>query len=188
MRLVAATIMLLALAGCADTTSRARLARQQLREAEAVEAIYDQALAAPSFALLADKVNLREVYHRGEAPCAAIKEDRLPTAEERVALRQWASLRQSYLVKLDDILLGEPSGSSHAKRLIAQFDVVTDNALRSQSVLIEKLADGDLTYCQFAEFDKEWTENTVRQIDAIRRELRQVAAWEYGTRGTAPNP
>lgn len=80
----------------------------------------------------------------------------------------------------------EPTGSSHVKDLTEQFHVVLDNALRGQSVLIDKLADGVLTYCQFAEVDKEWTDVTVKKTGKIRHDLLQVLLWEHNWGGPRP--
>lgn len=181
MRFVTATILTLAMAGCADMAPRSSLARQQLHEAEELQARYASDLAAPSFAVLAGKIDLNQTYRRDTDPCAAVREDRVPTAEESVALRKWSEVREVYLARIEAVVMTEPAGTSHVKELASRFDAVMDNALRGQSVLISNLVDGHLTYCQFAQFDKAWTEDALKQSGALRHDLREVLGWEYFT-------
>jgi hypothetical protein len=152
---------------------------QQLSQARELEARYYAALSAPSFAIFADKIDLHEIYAPDKDPCAAIREDRIPTAEESVSLRQWAEMRASYEARILAVITTEPSGSSQTKSQVARLDALEDNGLRTQTVLISNLADGRLTYCQFATLDKALTQDIVRQAAALRRSMREERQMLY---------
>lgn len=188
MRLFATMILALALAvgvtvtmtGCTDMTQRSTVAREQLRQAKALEQNYEEALEAPTFTILTGKVDLHQAFYPDKDPCAGVSEDRLPTAEERVALKHWSRLNDLYLDKFEAVTMIDFNGTSQFKEALDRFNAVMDNALRSQAVLISVLAEGRLTYCQFATEDKDLTENVVRETKALSGDLKDVMGLENG--------
>jgi len=190
MRLLAAAILVLALAACADSKPAYVAAKENHRQLEALRERYDGDLDAPEFAGLAGMVNLRLIFPRDEDPCAAIGPDRLPNAEERVALRHWAALRESYLAKVEAIVMQEPDGSSQVKSATSQFDAVLDNGLRGQSAMVANLAEGRLTYCKFATEVKALTDELVREGGALQAKIWNARSldWYLSHRGEIGNP
>lgn len=175
MRLLAATILVLAVAGCSDAPSP----RQQMAQANALQRHYYSDIDSPAFAILAGKVDLHQTYHPSENPCTAIERDRVPTAEESVALKRWAALLEAYLAKLEAVLVTTPSGSLAVKQRVDQFYAVMDNGLRGQAVLISNLAEGRLSYCQFATQDKDLTEGVLQEASLLRAEVHREMRAEY---------
>jgi hypothetical protein len=56
---------------------------------------------------------------------------------------------------------------------------VLDNGLRSQGVLIAALAEGRMTYCQFATEDKKLTEGFLKDAGSLARKFWQVRTEDY---------
>jgi hypothetical protein len=171
--------LVLALAACGDTTPRARLNQEQELQIAELRARYLRDLAGPTYAGLAEEIDLKEEYRRKLDPCARIREDRVPTAEERIALKQWARLRETFFARYQDLTLREPPGSSQIKGLTDQLNAAMDNGLRAQSVLIANLAEGHLTYCQFATQDKLLTEGVLHEAIALRRDISATEDEEF---------
>jgi hypothetical protein len=180
MRLVAATILILALAACADSKPGYIVAKEQDRQVNALREHYYSDLGGPEFTGLAGKVNLHLIFPQDEDPCAAIGPDRLPTAEEQAALRHWAALRGTYIAQVEAIVMQEPNGSSQVRSAADQFDAVLDNGLRSQSALIANLAGGRLTYCQFATEAKALTDDLVREAGSLQMKILQARKLDWG--------
>lgn len=179
MRLLAATILILTLTACADSKPGYIVAQEQDRQVKALRERYYADLGTPDFAGIAGRVNLHLTYPHDEDACAAIGPDRLPTAEERAALQRWAVLREAYLAKVEAIIMQEPNGSSQVKSAADQFDVVLDNGLRGQSALIANLAEGRMTYCQFATEAKALTEDLVRTAGALHAKIWQARKMDF---------
>lgn len=180
MRLLLTMTLVLAVAGCGDQPSRATLAQQQLVQVRQIQESYDRELKDPTFAVIDGKVNLQEAYRPSENPCVMADRDRPPTAEEGIALKRWADLHQRQLTKLEAVLLTAPEGSSALKESVDRFYAVMDNGLRSQLVLISSLAEGRISYCQFAVEDKNLTNGVLREAAALRsdvgREIQQESS------------
>lgn len=179
MRLTAVTCLILALAGCADSTPGYVAAKEQAQAARELRTRYDADLDNPAFAILAGKVDLHQSYTAAENPCAGLGQDRYATAEERAALKQWAALRGAYVGRYEAIVMQEPDGSSQVKRAADEFDAVVDNGLRSQSVLISNLAEGRMTYCQFAAEDKDLTQGFLKEATTRKRVLLWTMSQDY---------
>jgi len=190
MRLAAPVILVLALAGCADSTPGYVVGQEQLRQVKMLQARYDSDLDSPSFASLAGKVDLHQIYLPGEDPCAGLIEDSFPTAQESVALKRWAHLHAAWIIQYETIAMEEPNGSSELKSVADLYDAVMDNGLRSQNVLISALAEGHLTYCQFATENKKLTEGFLKDAGSLARKFWQVRTEDYERShpGSGPTP
>lgn len=190
MRLWVPIIPVLALAGCANSTPGYVVGQQQLRQVKELQARYDADLESSDFAILTGKVDLHQIYLAGEDPCAGLIEDRVPTAQESVALKKWARLHAAWIIQYETIAMEEPNGSSELKSVADNYDAVMDNGLRSQNVLISALADGRLSYCQFATENARLTKGFLTDAGSLARKFWEIRVEDY-TRshpGSGPTP
>lgn len=146
----------LALAGCADNPpSRAYLALSDRLEAGSLRARYHDALDDPEFAPLREHVNLTETYEPGTPPpCEDAGRDGYPTLVEKGALRRWVELRTAYFSGIDTLQVRGAETSRGAAPAAWHYETALSEALRLSNEAISDLADGKMTYCQFARRDK----------------------------------
>ena len=170
---IVGALLTLAMAGGASNENSAALiqAKAQLRQVSALQWRYREELHDSDLSILAGKVDVTETYRRGQPACLA-DSGSIPTVEERAALRRWADLRRSYLDRVLEITSAPlPVSDQRIVPLMAEYNEVLRDGARVGGVLIAALADGQMSYCQFAARDRDLTEAVLREGAALRTEI-----------------
>lgn len=159
----------LLLAGCADNPpSRTYLAFADHLELGELRVHYAQAIESDALAPLADKVNLAENFGPGQPPCDDARMNRAPTPEESSALRHWMELRTAYYTGLAALRARADEASPQAAPAAHRYETGLLEDVRRSAALIWDLADGKITYCQFASRDKVLTYYARRREGLLR--------------------
>ncbi len=118
-----------------------------------LRARYHDALDSDDFAPLRGKVDLTETFDAGPPPCDDARMTGRPTPAERAALRRWIELRTAYFTGLDALQVHAARISTASAPAARRYEASLSEALRLSTAAISDLADGKLTYCQFARRD-----------------------------------
>jgi hypothetical protein len=149
--IAAGTLALFALAGCADVPpSRAYVLLTDKMEETSQLALYREDLESGDAALLDGKVNVAETYYRKEPACERVRADGYPTPAESAALRRWAATRVAYFEQFHSLELKTGAASDHVSPLAERYVAALRDDLDYSTMLIDDLAAGKMTYCEFA--------------------------------------
>lgn len=156
MRSLIAIGLVLTLVACADNPpSRAYLALSDRLDTGTLRSRYHSILDADEFAPLRGHVDLSETFDRGGLPpCENTRLDGYPTPTESGALRSWIALRTAYFTRVDLLQTRAAETSSEAAPAARRYETALSDALQLSTAAISDLADGKITYCQFARRDK----------------------------------
>ena len=183
--------LLLALAGCADNPPSKPyvLLSDKLEETNQL-ALYREDLDSDDVALLDGKINFKETYFRKEPACDRIRAggDSVPTREESSALRRWGAMRVAYFEQFHGLELKTGDASNKVAPLAARYVEALRDDLDYSTALIDDLAAGKMTYCQFATRQKAAILASHDRATPLRKEML-AAMREAGYRaGTGLNP
>lgn len=179
MRLPLFACALLALAGCAQT-SPSYIARTDKQSEVRLRDEYNDDIAGPDFAVLAGKVDLTETFRHDQPACQGIAADAYPTPAESAALRRWTELRMGYFLGSEALQIRAAAVSEKATPTVHRYVSLLDDGLKRSTALISDLADGKMTYCQFAEADKALTESVIAEAGPLHAELDRLIAPQNG--------
>lgn len=179
MRLFIAAGLLLALAGCSDTPPSKSyvLLSDKLEETNQL-ALYQEDLDSDDVALLDGKINFKETYFRKEPACERIRAggDSVPTREESSALRRWAAIRVAYFEQFHSLELKTGDASDKVAPLAERYVEALRDDLDYSTALIDGLAAGKMTYCQFATKQKAAILASHDRVTPLRKEMVMVMA------------
>jgi hypothetical protein len=164
----------LALAGCA-AGSDGYLARNDSLAEKRLRNDYRDDMEGPDFAALKGRVDLTETFHHDAPACLGLADGRATPAES-AALRRWIELRTAYFLGTEALQIRAAAVSEKATPTVHLYLGVIDDGLKRTTALISDLADGKITYCQFAEADKAVTEQVIAEAAPLHAELVKAAA------------
>ena len=182
---IVASTLVLTLAACADTPqSRSyTLISDKLDESRQL-ARYRDELDSDDIALLDGKINFTETYYRDTPACKRIK-DGYATPEESAALRRWSVVRAAYFQEFHALELRTGAASDKVAPLAMRYVDSLEEDLRLTTALIGDLADGKISYCQFATRQKAAIIESVDHATPLRQEMIAAMGEEnyYGGNG-----
>lgn len=165
--------LLLFMAGCSDQADYRRQQEAALRHQEFVEARaqYRATLKDSSLDAIRDKLPLSEDFLRDRPACADTSLNAYPTSAERAAIRKWADLRTAYEAKSDALSAPLPDLTERLAAMDRSYRAMIFSASHAVAQNIQELAEGRITYCQFAAAAKEITEHALIQAAPLRAEI-----------------
>jgi len=153
MKTMLAISLTILLAGCNTKTDYLAFEQidQRTQEIAQLREQYRQQRLDPALDSIREKVVLSESYSRRQSPCANGIEEAYPTAAEKAAIRRWAEKRNDFIVQL--AVMAKPSSAMPALMVerINDWDAIKFAAAAQTTANIEALAEGRMTYCQFAQ-------------------------------------
>ena len=182
-----AAAAVLALTGCtANPPSRAYLALSAGEDEKAELARYRAELDDADIAPLHGKINFLETYYRGEPACQHLRADadRRPTPAEAESLRRWAKMRTAYFERFHALELKTGAASDKVAPLTQRYVDALEEDLRRTTALIAELADGKMTYCEFATRHKEAVLGSYDRALPLRKEMVAAMTEEHYFEGT----
>ena len=151
MRSWIAAAAILVLSGCAQIPpSRAYVLMSTGMDEKAELSRYRAELGSGDIALLDGKINFSETYYRGEPACTHLTANGYPTPAESAALLRWAMMRTAYFEQFHALELKAGAASDKVAPLTQRYVDALEEDLRHTAALIADLADGNMTYCEFA--------------------------------------
>lgn len=174
MRSVVACGLLLVLAGCANNPpSKSYVLLSDKMEETNQLALYREDLDSDDVALLDGKVNFKETYFRKEPACERIRVggDSVPTREESSALRRWAAMRIGYFEQFHSLELKTGDASDKVAPLAERYVEALRDDLDYSTALIDGLAAGKMTYCEFATRQKAAILASHDRVTPLRKEM-----------------
>ena len=192
MRVWGAAGIVLALAGCADNPpSRSYLAMNSMLEATKMRTQYRAELEGAEFAPIRGRVDLAESFEGGVPACDEASLDGYPAADQQRSLRRWMELRTAYLIGLDALQVKAGESSRVTAPAAWRYSVALAEARRQSTQLIADLADGKMTFCQFAQADKSLPYVAARRAQPLGPDMNAVLlavepAQRYPTPALAP--
>ena len=190
MRSWIAAAAILALTGCTgNPPSRAYLVMSASEDEKAELARYRADLDTTDIAPLHGKINFLETYYRGEPACLHLGAgaDSRPTPAEADALRRWAKMRTAYFEQFHALELKTGAASSKVAPLTQRYVDALREDLRHTTALIADLADGKMTYCEFAARHKEAVLGSFDRALPLRKEMVAAMTEEHYFEGTGIN-
>jgi hypothetical protein len=174
-----------ALAGCSEIpSSHAYVLMSDRMDEKSQLSRYNAELASGDIALLDGKVNLFETFNRAAPPCEHLTADGYPTSAESAALRRWAELRAAYFERYHTLELRTGAASDKVAPLAQRYVDALKEDLRRSTTLIFDLADGKLSYCQFAARQKEATIASSDRARPLHKEMIAAMVEEHYFEGT----
>jgi hypothetical protein len=183
---IAAAGLVLALGGCAEVPQSHgyELLSAEL-DGQSQYVSYISELQSDDIALLRGKVNFREAYRRGGSPCQGLRAPTAyPTPEESVALRRWSAVRAAFFEQVDALELKTAETSDTVAPLARLYVAALEDELDYSTALIDGLAAGKMTYCQFATRQKEAILASHDQVALLRRNMVTAMIDDYYFDGT----
>jgi hypothetical protein len=176
---------ILALPGCAGVPpSRAYVLMSDQMDEKTLVTRYRTELDSGDIALLAGKINFNETYYRAAPACELLKADGYPTPAESAALRRWAELRTVYFEQFHTLELKTAAASDKVAPLARRYVDALEEDLQRSTALIAALADGKMTYCEFATRHKEAVIASSDRAMPLHRDMTAAMAEEHYFDGT----
>jgi hypothetical protein len=167
-------LAVLALSGCEATYPKAEFSKELGRRNQEIAALrhqYQQEIQDRSLDPIREKVTLSESYLRQTSPCVGRIDDSYPTPGEQAALRQWMSERSDFLTQLASLTTPVPSENERYTRIMTRYDANKFSYAAQITQKLDELAEGHLTYCQFAKASQRINLAAHRNALAFRNEL-----------------
>lgn len=189
-RIFGLALAAIALSGCADMNRSAGF-NQELDQRNQQIAIlrhhYREEIQDPSLNSIREKVTLNESYLRHASPCAGAIDDSYPTPAEQATIRKWMGERNDFLTRLSALTAPVSAVSDRYRVMMANFDANKFAYAAQITQKITDLAEGRLTYCQFAEASQDINLQAHRNALAFRGQLSEEGVLDYKRRfGIAP--
>lgn len=176
---------LLALTGCTDIpSSRAYVLMSDRMDEKTELSRYNAELGSDDFARLDGKINFSEIYYRGAPACERLTADGYPTPAESAALRRWAAVRAAYFEQYHTIELKIGAASEKVAPLAQRYVGALEEDLRRSTALISDLADGRMTYCEFATRQKDAAIASSDRARPLHKEMVAAMVEEHYFEGT----
>lgn len=183
---IVAAGVVFALAGCSDVprSHAYRLFSDKLDEGSQYAAYRDD-LDSDDIALLDGKINFKETYHRETPACRHIEAaNEYPTPAESAALRRWAAVRAAFFEQFYSLELKTVAPSDKVLPLAQLYVAALEDDLDYSTALIDDLAAGKMTYCQFAERQKEAILASHDRVTPLRKEMQAAMKDDHYFDGT----
>lgn len=175
---IAAGTLVLTLTACADVTpSRSYTLYSDKLDETSQLSRYRGELSDSDIALLDGKITFTETYYRDAPACKRIK-DGYPTPAESVALRHWSEIRASYFQEFHALELKTGAASDKVAPIALRYIDSLEEDLRLSTALIGDLADGKISYCQFATLQKAQIIASTDHAAPLRHEMIAMMAQE----------
>lgn len=174
--------------GTNDTAAFNQELDQRNQEIAVLRRSYRQEIQDPSLDLIRDKVTLNESYLRHASPCDGGIDNSYPSPAERVVINRWMSERSDFLTRLAALTAPVPSESERYTRMMTNFDKNKFFYAAQISEKINELAEGRLTYCQFAEASRNINIEARRNAMAFRAELETEGSLDFKRRAGGSTP
>lgn len=182
--------LVLALAGCADLNHQNAFRQENDRRTDEIAALrqaYKQQQMDHSYDVIRAKLTLSESYYKRRSPCTGAISNATPTADEQVALRRFAAQRTEFLTKLEAMAKPVADMPDRLKSLSENFDRMKFEEEAKITAKLDDLSQGRITYCQFAEANKEidWEANKI--AERFRNQLREEGDLDFNRRFGYPS-
>ena len=185
MRSWIAVAALFALGGCAEDQRSHAYVQMSTSLAEKTEyAHYQAQLDSADIALLDGKINFTEFYWRENPACANIRAEGYPTPAESAALKRWAVLRAAYFERFYALELKNGAASDKVAPLTQRYVESLREDLKGSTALISSLADGKMTYCEFATRQKASIIASTERAGPLHKKMTLAMAEEHYFDGT----
>ena len=170
-------VAVLALAGCAETTpSRSYLALSDQLELANMRSRYFNDLDAAELSPLKGRVDLSETFKWSLNSCEEASLDGYPGPAEQLALRRWIELRTAYYMGSEVLETRAAGSSSQTAEAAYRYADSLHQTLKLSTALISDLADGKMTYCQFARRDRALVAYNKEQTQPLRDDFYAAMA------------
>lgn len=177
MRSLIVAVAALALAGCAETApSRSYLALSDQLELANMRSRYFNDLDATELSPLRGRVDLSENFKWSKTSCEDAALDGYPSPDEQIALRHWIELRTAYYMGSEVLETRAAGSSSDTAQAAHRYADSLNETLKLSTALISDLADGKMTYCQFAHRDKALVAYAKEQTQPLRDDFYAAMA------------